>query len=209
MTKLMQRRRALMAAQGGGGLPSIYRQVEWIGCSTVGPFIRTNVVLPNDVEVRCGVMTGTTGWTNVYGTTNAEFILQPGRSGVTLWGCYGNKGGSSSTANIKNSIHDVVHNSAGVWVDGEKAFSFENATISSSGKNVIVFGGYTLSAPNGAGAIVGRFSYFRILSSGVIRCDLVPCYRKADGEIGMFDLVSKTFLTNAGTGTFTKGADVN
>ena len=36
----------------------------------------------------------------------------------------------------------------------------------------------------------------------------VPCYRKRDGVIGMFDVVSKAFFTNAGTGSFTKGADV-
>ena len=38
--------------------------------------------------------------------------------------------------------------------------------------------------------------------------DFVPCYRKADSVVGLFDLVSNTFFTNAGTGTFTKGADV-
>lgn len=38
--------------------------------------------------------------------------------------------------------------------------------------------------------------------------DFVPCYRKADGEIGLYDLVSATFFTNSGSGTFIKGADV-
>lgn len=38
--------------------------------------------------------------------------------------------------------------------------------------------------------------------------DLIPCYRKSDGEIGMYDLISNTFFTNAGTGAFTKGSDV-
>ena len=38
--------------------------------------------------------------------------------------------------------------------------------------------------------------------------DLVPCYRKSDDEIGMYDLVRKQFYTNAGTETFLKGADV-
>ena len=38
--------------------------------------------------------------------------------------------------------------------------------------------------------------------------DFVPCYRISDNEIGMYDLVTKTFLTNAGTGTFLKGADI-
>ena len=37
----------------------------------------------------------------------------------------------------------------------------------------------------------------------------VPCYRKADGAIGIYDIVTGTFNTNQGSGSFTKGADVN
>lgn len=45
-------------------------------------------------------------------------------------------------------------------------------------------------------------------ADGAKEAEFVPCYRKSDGEIGMYDTVSKTFYTNAGTGTFLKGADV-
>ena len=38
--------------------------------------------------------------------------------------------------------------------------------------------------------------------------DFVPCYRKADDEIGMYDMANGVFYTNAGTGTFLKGPDV-
>ena len=38
--------------------------------------------------------------------------------------------------------------------------------------------------------------------------DLVPCYRKSDGEIGMYDMATGKFFTNDGTGTFIKGEDV-
>ena len=45
--------------------------------------------------------------------------------------------------------------------------------------------------------------------------NFVPCYRKSDGVIGMYDLcgsicplTNTPFYINAGTGTFTKGADV-
>lgn len=38
---------------------------------------------------------------------------------------------------------------------------------------------------------------------------MIPVYRKSDGEIGMWDTVRKQFFTNVGTGTFSKGADVN
>lgn len=36
----------------------------------------------------------------------------------------------------------------------------------------------------------------------------IPCYRKSDNEIGMYDIIRNQFFTNAGTGTFLKGGDV-
>lgn len=38
--------------------------------------------------------------------------------------------------------------------------------------------------------------------------DFVPCYRKSDNVIGMYDRVGWTFYTNSWTGTFTKWNDV-
>ena len=38
--------------------------------------------------------------------------------------------------------------------------------------------------------------------------NLYPCYRKADNKPGMYDLVTNTFFTNAGTGEFTVGNNV-
>ena len=38
--------------------------------------------------------------------------------------------------------------------------------------------------------------------------DLIPCYRKSDNAVGMYDIVSDTFFTSAGSGIFTKGGDV-
>jgi len=39
--------------------------------------------------------------------------------------------------------------------------------------------------------------------------DMVPCYRKSDSVIWMYDLVWKQFYINAGSWTFTKWPDVN
>lgn len=39
--------------------------------------------------------------------------------------------------------------------------------------------------------------------------EYIPCYRKTDGVIGLYERYTGAFLTNAGTGTFTKGADVD
>lgn len=47
-----------------------------------------------------------------------------------------------------------------------------------------------------------------IKENGLYVLDLIPCYRKSDNVVGMYDTVSGTFLTNQGRGTFLKGSDV-
>ena len=49
----------------------------------------------------------------------------------------------------------------------------------------------------------------QIYDSGILARDFVPCYRKADGVVGLYDLVNGVLYTNAGTGAFAKGADVS
>lgn len=48
----------------------------------------------------------------------------------------------------------------------------------------------------------------KIWDNSVLVRDFVPCYRKADGEIWLYDLVNDVFYTNDGSGTFIKGSDV-
>ena len=55
----------------------------------------------------------------------------------------------------------------------------------------------------------GRLFSYKLWQNNNLVRDLVPCYRKADGVIGLYDLVNGTFYTNAGTGSFTKGNNVN
>lgn len=38
--------------------------------------------------------------------------------------------------------------------------------------------------------------------------DFIPCYRKSDNEIGLYDIVNNVFYTNDGTGTFIKGNNI-
>ncbi len=49
---------------------------------------------------------------------------------------------------------------------------------------------------------------FEITENEKLVLKFIPCYRKADGVIGMFDVVSRNFFVNSGTGTFLKGEDV-
>ena len=47
-----------------------------------------------------------------------------------------------------------------------------------------------------------KMYYFEIYESDVLIHNLIPAKRKSDNEIGMYDLVSGTFYTNQGTGSF-------
>lgn len=48
----------------------------------------------------------------------------------------------------------------------------------------------------------------KIWNNDVLIRNFIPCYRKSDGEIGMYDIVEDKFYTNSGTGTFVKGKDI-
>jgi len=54
----------------------------------------------------------------------------------------------------------------------------------------------------------GKVFSCKVYKNDVKVLDLIPCYRKADGVIGMYDTVNEVFYTNNGSGTFEKGADV-
>jgi hypothetical protein len=49
----------------------------------------------------------------------------------------------------------------------------------------------------------------KLYQNDIIIRDFIPCYRKSDNVIGLYDLVNQMFYTNAGTGTFLKGGEIN
>jgi hypothetical protein len=58
-----------------------------------------------------------------------------------------------------------------------------------------------------SGSDYGKYKIYscKLYKSNQMVRNFIPCYRKADNEIGMYDLVNKVFYTNQGTGTFLKG----
>lgn len=50
-----------------------------------------------------------------------------------------------------------------------------------------------------------RIYYCKLWNNGTLARDFIPAKRKSDNVLGLYDKVSKTFFTNAGTGTFTGG----
>lgn len=49
---------------------------------------------------------------------------------------------------------------------------------------------------------VNRVYSCQIYDNGTLVRDFVPCYRKSDGAVGLYDMVGKKFYANAGSGVF-------
>ena len=111
-----------------------------------------------------------------------------------------------------NKIHEIkcstIIGDAYFELNGTRILS-STATTSVSRDNVWIFkarynDAYNIPTTN------AKLYYAKIYdSSKVLVRDFVPCYRKSDGEIGLYDRVENKFYTNAGTGVFLKGNDVN
>lgn len=54
-----------------------------------------------------------------------------------------------------------------------------------------------------------KLYWCKIWDNNVLVRDFVPCYRKSDNEIWLYDLVNNQFYTNQWTGTFTKWPNIS
>lgn len=127
---------------------------------------------------------------------------------------YGSNGTGYLTCSFATQIGD--NDIKVVWEKGNltaENFTLNSKTTNNAQAEYTMSSNLYLFAQNYNGTVRSQvsvrlrtFSYYD--KNDVLICDLVPCYRKSDGEIGMYDTVRKIFLTNAGTGSFIKGADI-
>ena len=99
------------------------------------------------------------------------------------------------------AYHDYVFDhSSGATIDGN-TYSLTGTPSGSSGTRDI----YLFRALNSTVFVEGKIYYYKQYEGNTLVYDLVPCYRNSDNVSGMYDMVSNTFFTNAGTGSFTTG----
>lgn len=70
----------------------------------------------------------------------------------------------------------------------------------------------TVFALNNNGEIIQHGSLqlysFKLYNGETVVRDFIPCYRKLDGVIGLFDIIENKFYINSGSGTFKRGGNV-
>ena len=217
MDMMAIRRRVLMASKKKR-LPSEYQEVEyiestgtqWIDTGLVGNISREWIVEFSDFDRNGITFAGPFGIT----LSNAKTAFSCG-NGTGVYCSFGNKTDvvyhesvESYRAWATSDIKKISISKNGVYRnDVQRISAFTGLTYAESVITMPLFA----RKPNAN--TVDRLVKMKLYSfvckeEGINVGDFIPCYHKSDGEIGMYDTVSKTFYTNAGTGTFTKGADV-
>ena len=115
---------------------------------------------------------------------------------------------NDSTINIDDgNVHTIFCSESGTWeYDGREIYKDLPIQTNTSISLILFRAHYR----NGRyyGRATSRIYEFRYYRNGEMICSLVPCYRKQDSKPGMYDLVTSTFLTNAGDGEFLVGPDI-
>lgn len=198
-----------------------YQKVAWIKSDT-NSWINTNYVPTNDTKVEFVNFTYTnvSSWWRTFcasndsdGGDNTYWVRLI--TGSNYLGCaMGNINNSGSyysnyyvvtTPGITYS--SVEFSKDGLYVNGNIGTKVKDVQNITATKPLLLFCKYDGNNPGAAGAIL-QLGGFKIYENNVLVKDFIPCYRKSDNEIGMYDTIGKQFYTNQGTGTFTKGGDI-
>ncbi|MBR6572201.1 MAG: hypothetical protein IKK77_00580 [Clostridia bacterium] len=213
---LLNRRRALLSLGESitPNLPSDYQQVEYIE-GTTGQFIATGVKIGTlsspEVEVTMK-STGKYQGADVY-ALNGIYLGMPNIFQVGL--ALTSETTCRVTMNIGSGAIGVTD------LDSSKFYTLY-AKNGSQRVNGVEIGkaNYAYNESDNVFYLFGRrdgniiqsynmqISKCKILDNGNLIRDYIPCYRKSDNVIGLYDLVENRFYTNQGTGIFVVGGDV-
>lgn len=205
-------------------LPDGYQEVEYIQSSGT-QYLGTGLVPTDNTKMELKMYTDcVTSWyssgARAGGSTAIIFAQSGSTNGSDLRGVVNGRNmiASSNGTNWKRTASGSTFEIL-LQTNGNLTCTYNIAEIE-SGKTYAVTSAHTsinsydtpinIFALHESNKVSGtnRLFYWKLTIDGTLVSDLVPCYRISDSEVGVYDLVRDTFLTNQGTGSFTKGADV-
>lgn len=208
MNYLEEKKKAMMNYVSGGRLPSAYQEVEWIGSSGT-QWIDTNIPISTFSSLD-------TNWSLNFALIQSSIQILMGadvsKKQLVVeiayfrkeWGT-GADGGFNTRLQLDTRYETKQED--GYFYLNEEFVPITNITTSSIHCGLFCKLKSNLLPETNTLAKIKIYS-FNADTNGTPIINLIPCYRKADDVIGMYDTVTQTFYTNSGSGTFTKGADV-
>ena len=124
---------------------------------------------------------------------------------------YGISANSSVAVGNRNTVRvEYTNQTETLFVDGVQieSKSWSSAYNGSNVKLALLRMGDT---NNGwyNGTAQGTIYSYKVQRGNLIVSECVPCIRNSDGVAGMYDIIREQFITNAGSGVFTVGANSN
>lgn len=83
-----------------------------------------------------------------------------------------------------------------------------SATLTQQTAPVSIFGYHSASSGNVSSKREYKLYSARCSRGHEVVREYIPCYRKSDGVVGVYEKFTKQFLTNVGGGSFAKGNDI-
>jgi len=186
-------------------LPSAYKQVEYIE-STGTQYISTGA--------------------EIFGSTNhgiyIDFIPTSFYNYNTIYGStldadtnegwiYSNGGLASRYKSIRYGTDNNITVNSRIKYELTK----EDSTLTKIVNGTTIGTGTVSGTSNGvvllflSGSDYGKYKLFscKLSKNGEIVRDFIPCIRKSDNEVGLYDLIEGTFYTNQGTGSFSYNSE--
>ena len=191
-------------------LPTGYTPLEYIGASS-GQFINTGINPTDQMIIKTDILFTSDDISVFGGSQNNTNKMQVYK--------YQNKINVRFHNQTSSSLQPVISNDN--WYSLKIDYSNSYGTINDTTTSIIKTNAEQVTYPiyiwanNVAGTISGGtggsyIKFFEIRNSdGTNLFYGVPARRNSDNVVGMYDTVSNTFKTNAGTGTFTAGPDVS
>lgn len=196
-------------------LPEEYQQVEYIE-STGTQYIDTGVIVDSNlvIETRQAFLFnsdlhGSTSYFSIGSADASRNRIEIGYQPSTnkFWANCGTVTDRPVNFPTDENIHVFK------W-KGDEYFSIDGTELNTSNPSYTPFTGTTnfyLFKDNNrmSNWCPVRQDYCKIWNGETLIRYLIPCYRKSDNVIGLYDAISNVFYTNAGTGEFLKGNDIS
>ena len=197
-------------------VPSGYTQLEYLE-STGGQYIDTGVLLLSDDVVYewnaqdKSASNGTSLFGAEYGSTRTYSGILYGNKSSRLAFLGSKKSASCGYVSADNSFHTwsfIINSDHTMHLvkDGVALSTVSWSGTLNKSNTIALYCNHTGENFNQFASVA--YKYFKIYDNGELVFYGVPARRNSDNVLGMFDTVSGTFFTNAGSGTFTAGPDV-
>ena len=201
---------------GGGLLPAEYQQVEYLEATgtqyiNTGRKVQSNNITAHistqktsTASLEMDILTNQDDSTNrfVFGSYSGNWFLYNRAYGVGYTNAV-----ISADMSIAELTIEFVNEQKRIVKNGIASQWYTAAAIQNQRALTILRGAGTSGDYIGRN-YKGKLFYLDYYEAQTLIFKMYPCCRKSDNKPGLYDLVTNTFYTNAGTGEFTVGNNI-